>query len=389
MEAPSPYRVAFLDWLACAARGSEEPAALAARAAGDGLLERVTWAGTAGHVLDYDDTWSPGLVHASAAVAPVALLVGAGLDRDLGAVLDAYAHGFEATATLARAGHPALYEQGWHPTAVCGSAGAAVAAAHLHGLPAEQADVAVALALLRAGGLRAAFGSDGKALQVGLAAATGLHAALLARHGARVPLADVRSAAAGFEQVFGMPWPAGGDARAIAENWIKAYPCCLATHSTIEAALALRAQGPVPDEATVHLHPVARAAAARSDPADGLEAKFAPAYLAAFALLHGAPGVSDFTGVDAGARDVARRITVRTDPALGEMAARVEAADGRAAQVDWPLGSPRRPMDEAQLLRKVRDLAGDRLDGVLDDVGTPATRVVAAAGLGRTAATAG
>ena len=156
MEAPSPYRVAFLDWLACAARGSEEPAALAARAAGDGLLERVTWAGTAGHVLDYDDTWSPGLVHASAAVAPVALLVGAGLDRDLGAVLDAYAHGFEATATLARAGHPALYEQGWHPTAVCGSAGAAVAAAHLHGLPAEQADVAVALALLRAGvGLQA------------------------------------------------------------------------------------------------------------------------------------------------------------------------------------------------------------------------------------------
>ena len=131
MDAPERYRVALLDWLACAAGGSTQPAARAARSAGDGLLERVTWAGCAGHVLDYDDTYSPGLVHASAPVAPVALLLGAELERDIDAVLDAYAAGFEATAALARTGHPELYERGWHPTAVCGTAGAAVAAARL------------------------------------------------------------------------------------------------------------------------------------------------------------------------------------------------------------------------------------------------------------------
>ena len=121
-------------------------------------------------------------MHASAPVAPVALLLGAELGRDVGAVLDAYAAGFETTAALARAGHPALYERGWHPTAVCGGVGAAVAAARLLGLDARtRRDAAVALALLRAGGLRAAFGSDGKALQVGLAAAAGLQAARIAR----------------------------------------------------------------------------------------------------------------------------------------------------------------------------------------------------------------
>src|SRR4051794_8183923 len=55
------YLVALSDWLACATRGRSERAAQAAVAAGDGILERVAAAATAGHVLDFDDTWTPGL----------------------------------------------------------------------------------------------------------------------------------------------------------------------------------------------------------------------------------------------------------------------------------------------------------------------------------------
>jgi 2-methylcitrate dehydratase MmgE/PrpD-like protein len=97
------YRLALLDWLACAARGMREQLAQAARSAADGLGDRVVAAGCAGHVLDYDDTYAPGLVHASAPVAPVALLLAAQRDLTLEAVLAAYAAGFEATAALARA----------------------------------------------------------------------------------------------------------------------------------------------------------------------------------------------------------------------------------------------------------------------------------------------
>ncbi len=380
MEAPEPYRVALLDWLACAVAGSGEQAALAARTAGDSILDRVTAAGCAGHVLDYDDTYSPGLVHASAPVAPVALLLGAALGSDLGAVLSAYAAGFEMTAALARAGHPALYERGWHPTAVCGTAGAAVAAARLLGLTASRADDAVALALLRAGGLRAAFGSDGKALQVGMAAGAGLQAARIAEAGARVPKDAVSRGPAGFGDVFGVPWP---DAAALAvhENWIKAYPCCLATHSAIEAALGLRGAYAPPAAVTVTVHPLARAAAALDDACDGLQAKFSIPYLTAFALLRGAPTVASFGGVDEQVRALARHVSVRTDTALAEMEARVEVGGAPPARVRSPLGSPGQPMDAQRLRQKARDLAGDRLDGVLDDPSTPAARVVAAAGL--------
>src|SRR6185436_7501207 len=108
--------------------------------------------GCAGHVLDYDDTYAPGLVHASAPVAPAALLLAAERNLPLAAALDAYAAGFEATAALARASHPALYERGWHPTAVCGSVGAAVASARIMRLEPEQEGSAVGIALLRAGG---------------------------------------------------------------------------------------------------------------------------------------------------------------------------------------------------------------------------------------------
>ena len=382
LGAAERYRIALLDWLACAAGGANEPAVRAARAAGDGLLDRVTAAGAAGHVLDYDDTYTPGLVHASAPVAPAVLLLAAELDRDLGVTLDAFAAGWEATAALARAGHPALYERGWHPTAVCGTVGAAIGCVHLLELDEEHARSAAALALLRAGGLRAAFGSAGKALQVGGAAAAGLQATRLVAAGARAPLDRVAAGPAGYEHAFGAPWAEPADEPAVDQNWIKAYPCCLGTHGPIEAALAVRTSGRTPDRVTVVVHPRARQAAAHDDVADGLAAKFSIPYLVAFTLLHGEPGAKDFDSVDERARALARdSVEVELAAELGEMAARIEADGEVLASVDTALGSPARPMDAARLERKIHELAGRRLDGALDDLTAPASAVVAAAGL--------
>jgi 2-methylcitrate dehydratase PrpD len=376
------YRVAFLDWLACASAGAAEPAARAARAVGDGLAERVAAAGCCGHVLDYDDTYTPGLVHATAPVAPAALLLGADLGRDLGVALDAYAAGFEATAGLARASHPALYERGWHPTAVCGTVGAAVAAARLLELDGERTEYAVALSLLRAGGLRAAFGSQGKAIQVGAAAAAGLHAARLAKAGAEAPLEQLARGPGGFEQAFGGSWPEPGAAPAVRENWIKAYPCCLGTHAPIEAALALREAAEQPAGMTVVVHPIARRAAPLDEVSDGLQAKFSIPYLTAFALLRGVPGLGSFITVDPDVQALAREsVSVAEDDGLQEMEARIEVEGRDAVRVEAPLGSPARPMDEVRLRQKLRELAGVRLDGVLDDLAAPASLVAAAAGL--------
>jgi 2-methylcitrate dehydratase PrpD len=374
------YRVAFLDWLACAVGGRDEPAARAAAALGDGVAERVAAAGTAGHVLDFDDTHAPSLAHLSAAPAPAALVVGADEGASTGDVLRAYAAGFEATGRLAVANHPELRARGWHPTAVCGVVGAAVGAARLLGLDSERSEHAVRLALLRAGGLHAAFGSDGKALQVGLAAAAGAGAARLAAAGATAG----PEVYGGFEEAFGARWPDGvldpeaAAGRMVDENWIKAYPCCLQTHSAIEVAARVRADGAAPDgPIEVVVHPVALQTAWRTDVATGLEAKFSIPYLTAFTLLHGEPRVESFAGVDPEARALAAdRITVRTDPTLGESEACLAAGGRELARVDAALGSPARPMDEAALAAKVRYLAGDRLDGAPDDPDRPARELL-------------
>jgi len=345
------------------------------------------FAAAAGHVLDFDDTFLPGIAHLSAPTAPAALTVAAELGRGVGDALDAYAEGFEAMGALARASHPALYDSGWHPTALCGGVGAAVAAAAL--LAAPRSD-AVAIALLQAAGLRAAFGSDGKSLQVGLAAGSGVAAGRLAAAGARVPLA---AAVGGFEQATGGRYAEPDPGRlAVAENWIKAWPCCLQTHGAIEAAdrLAGNAAGDgdaasrvaAPDGLTVTVHPVSLQAASHGpEPADGLQAKFSIPYLTAYTLLHGPPVVESFAQVDAAAVELAKSIEVDTDRALRESEFVLRSGGEELARVKAALGSPDQPMDAGALRAKVERLAGAELAGALDDPERPAAEVLSLAGL--------
>jgi 2-methylcitrate dehydratase PrpD len=388
------YRMAFTDWLACACAGAGERAARAVRSSGTGLMTDVAFAATAGHVLDFDDTLPDGVAHVSATTAPAALVLAGHLGLSLEAVLLAYAEGYEATAAVASASHPSLYDGGWHPTAVCGPIGAAVAAARLLELSAEQRETAVAVALLRAGGSRGGFGSDGKAIQVGLAAAAGVQGALVARGGARV---DPRAlhGPVGFAAVLGARWPAAEDGEpapietlahprttpAIERNWIKLHPSCLGTHSPIDAAEQLR--GRVGSDALeVVVHPVARQAAHLDAVSDGLSAKFSIPYCVAHTLTRGAPRTGDFAQVDAAVMERATGVSVSLDDSLPQWGAVLKSAGADEVRLDGPRGAPGRPITETELARKVSDLAGDRLDDVLNDPRVPAGQVLRVAGLG-------
>lgn len=364
--------------MACAWAGRNEPTARIARQSGDLVLAL----GTAGHVLDFDDTYGPGLSHISAPTAPAALVMAAAAEAHVGDMLEAYAAGFEAMATLARASHPALYKRGWHPTAVTGTVGSATAAAHLLGLDSEQTGHARRLAVLGAGGLRTAFGTDGKSLQVGMAASQGVEAAHMAARGATTSN-DVES---GFAEAYGGTWAEPDGERAITMNWIKAYPCCLQTHSSIEAAARASALGASPDgRGTVYVHTRSRQAAPLDDVSDGLEAKFSIPYTVAFTLLHRPPTVPDFWKVDEAARHLASKITVEIDDGLAQSEA-VLAWEGDHDPIEVRIlaakGSPELPMSHEERNAKILALSGDRLLRVLDDPDRPASEVLALLGDG-------
>jgi 2-methylcitrate dehydratase PrpD len=364
------------------------------RASGDDLPARVAFAATAGHVLDFDDTFSPGVAHVSATCAPAALLVADHVGASVQAMLEAYAAGFEAMAAVAAASHPALYDAGWHPTAVCGPVGAAVAAARLLGLGAAELGNALALAVLRAGGTRGAFGSDGKAVQVGQAAAAGVQAALFARGGAIVGARAIEGPL-GFTGVLGAAWPLRDPARllrsdpwnapeapGIQGNWVKLHPSCLGTHAPIEAAAEARRDGyRIGGEAIqVRVHPVARQAAHLDAVTDGLSAKFSIPYCVARTLLSGPPGVGAFSALEREASDGSSLVEVVVDDRRPRWGAVLTAGGAELAEVPCPRGAPERPVSAAELADKVRDLAGDRLEGVLDDRSAPAGVAVAAVG---------
>ncbi len=395
------YLDAFSDWLACASAGAGERAPRAMRAAaafGDerSLTGAVGFSAAAGHVLDFDDTLSDGVAHVSATTAPVALALAARCGGSLGDVLVAYAAGFEATAAVASASHPSLYDRGWHPTAVCGPIGAAVAASVVLGLSSSACVGAVRAALLRTGGTRGAFGSDGKALQVAMAAIAGLGGALLARAGAVVSEHAI-SGPLGFDAVFGATWPAGiaeaplarvarADGRdfecsGIARNWIKLHPSCLGTHAPIEGAARLRTAGSVPDELVVTVHPVGRQAAHLDEVGDGLQAKFSIPYCVAHTLSAGPPRRADFEGLDLATVGRARSVSVAVDASLPQWGAVLSGGDRELVRVTAPSGAPGAPVAAGAYEAKLVELGGRALAELVTDPQTPASAVVAAAGL--------
>ena len=365
------YSTALLDWLACAARGAEEPAARAAGA----LDDPVAAAATAGHVLDFDDTYLPGIAHLSAPTAPVALALAA--DRGGGARRlrrrlrgDGGAGAGEPSRALRpRPASDRRLRRG-------GGGGDRRAADRARSRRRALGDRARAAGRRRAArrvrlGREGAPGRMGRGRRGARRAAGGRRGERAARRGGaraspRRPAAATRSP--------DEPSPPS------TRNWIKAWPCCLQTHGSIEAAERAREAGAEP--AAVVVHPVSlQAAGVGPEPADGLQAKFSIPYLIAYTLLHGSPTLASFDGVDAEAARRATAIDVRTDRGLLESeAVLLDAAGDELARVEAALGSPERPLDAAALERKVGDLAGDRLAGALDDPERPAAERARARG---------
>ena len=132
----------------------------------------------------------------------------------------------------------------------------------------------------------------------------------------------------------------------------------------------------------VRVHPLSLRAAPVERPRTGLEAKFSIPYLVAWALIHGRPGVEDFADVDEQVLAAAERLVVEADEALGQSEAVIDRDGYELARVVEALGSPSRPMNEAELEQKVRSLAGAGLAPALDDPAAPAAGALSAAGIG-------
>jgi len=216
-----------------------------------GMAAAVLANGTLAHGLDYDDTLEDAIVHTGSCCVTAALAAGEARHASGPEVLAAIVAGVEVMAAVGSVAPGAFHRRGFHPTALCGSFGAAAAAGRLLGLKRAELVTAFGLCGSQASGIieYLADGTWTKRLHAGWAAHAGVVAALLAQAGFTSPR-TVFEGTHGFYQGFAgaAPDPARLTAlgSALGREWaierlmFKAYPCGSINQPYMDCAARIR-----------------------------------------------------------------------------------------------------------------------------------------------------
>ena len=338
------------------------------------------------HGLDYDDTHTASVVHASASAVPVMLAEGMRQRADGAHALAAYILAVETAARLGQHAGGWWQKVGFHPTGVVGVFGATLAAGYLQGASPAVLAHAQGLALSMASGSME-FLEDGawtKRLHPGWAAASGITAATLAAHGFEAPQRAYEGRFGLFATYLGAhaPPPEVDPLATLGRQWetaqvaIKPYPVCHYNHACGDAALLLRERHAI-DAAevaavTVRLHPnqfpvVCEPLAAKRRPQSEYDAKFSLPFFVAACLVRGRFTLEELE--DSSRRDpqilaLCERIHYDVDPQTAfpqhfSGAIEIEMRDGRrfAHSERIQRGAAERPLTPDEIGRKFIDNA--------------------------------
>ncbi|WP_336489258.1 MmgE/PrpD family protein [Methylobacterium nigriterrae] len=399
-DLPEPVRKeatrTFLNWVGVAIGGSHHrtldvavaalapfsgpaQASLFGRAERFDIMNAAFLNGVSSHIFDFDDTHLKTVIHPAGPVAS-AILAYAEMKPISGRdFLNALVLGVETECRIGNAVYPNHYDVGWHITGTAGVFGAAAAAGRLMGLDEQQMVWALGLAASQPVGLRESFGSMNKSFNPGRAAANGLFAAILAGKGftssdgmieAKRGWANTISTKQDYREITeGL-----GTRYETLLNTYKPFACGIVMHPAIDAAVQIRdAEHVTADQVRridLKVHPLVLELTGKTAPQSGLEGKFSIYHAVAVALVEGAAGEKQFS--DRAVRDpavIALRekvvpvVTPGIAPEQVEMS--VTLNDGRTVQrrIVHAVGSVEKPMSDADLERKFRDLA----EGVMPD----------------------
>lgn len=359
--------------------------------------------GTMGHALDFDNTWYP-MNHPTSPTLPAILAVAEKYGSTGRQVVEAIVTAFEVQGRIRLAATGWDIGKGFHKPGVTGTMGATAGVGKLLGLDRDQMLMALGLAGSRAGSLSINTGTMTKPSHSGQAARSGVECAILVSMGWTAT--DDVFAPGGFFDVFigGENHPEwltegfGAPYRMVSPGvGFKKFPSSYATHRSIDAALALRAENDFAADMIERVEIVFPEweHVDRPSPATGMEGKFSVQYTAAAALLDEEVTIASFTDERRFASDMVAllpKISMVFDEAIPadmddmHVVVRVFLSDGRRIEkrikeltgwVGFPLtdeqrlkkfyGCVRGALDDASADRLVAEV--DRLE-TLPDMGT-------------------
>lgn len=312
--------------------------------------------GAAAHALDFDDNCYAGFVHGSAVIVPAALAVAQKINASGPDLITAVVAGAECEYAVGAASMNRLYDQGWWTTGVLGPIGSCIAAAYLLKLNRAAIRSALGLAIAGAGGAKACFGSDAKALLAGRASEAGLVCALLAAQGASGPDNAIEHTN-GFINLFN-----GGafdfnalDALDGADpGWllatpgvdVKRIPVCLSSHAAVNAVMTLVAENRIDltdiESIVCDVPPIVVANLIYDLPRNRQEAQFSMQFAIAASLQYGSVLLEHLDNSVIGNEVLAAlmpRISMVTGAMWDDEAARKAAPEGAHVRIQLRSGA--------------------------------------------------
>jgi len=250
--AGSPIGAAYRGFAAEVVKGG--PATVFGQSAGASASDAALINGGLIHSLEFDDTHTASIAHGSAVLAAGALAVAEAQGASGGALLGAYARGWEVLIRFGLAAPNGFHAKGFMSTSVTGTLAVALLAAELMRLDEDRTVAALGIALSQSSGVMEFLtnGSSVKSLHPGWAAHGGVVAAMLARSGMTGPETSLDGKRGLFRQFTGDEAAAGrfrSLIEGIGREWhlpkaaYKFYPCCHYLHPFIEAAEKLAESG--------------------------------------------------------------------------------------------------------------------------------------------------
>ena len=381
--------------------GSSARASAAGAALANGLLM---------HCLDFDDTHTAGLVHATAVTLPAALAVGERDSVSGAQFLTAVVAGYELVGRISKAAPHGFHSKGFHATSVCGTFSSALVAALLSGLSVDEAVNALGVAGSQSAGNLEFLGSGASTKQIhpGWASLAGVIAADLAARGASGP-ETIFEGGHGLYALYSAVEP---DLRSITDDlgssWealgieAKQYPACHLMHRNLDVAQELREQVRLEDVCEIvvtvpqdSIPIIAAPDEFKKAPRSAYEAKFSVQWSVAAMLVDGVVNVDTYDSQRISRSDVGRvSQLVRYLPSTGNVPAAeapgeisIRLADGSEVSLrSNALTSADGPTGEAGVLSKFRSNAGastdateELIDAVLDLPNAPhLSRVISA-----------
>jgi 2-methylcitrate dehydratase PrpD len=385
----------FLNWIGCAVGGATHPAidiawaaakpfAGAAQASILGrnirtdVLHAALINGISSHVFDFDDTHLKTIIHPAGPVASGLLALAEKMQADGRPIsgrdfLHALVLGVEVECRIGNSVYPDHYDRGWHITGTAGVFGAAAAAGKVLGLDRQQMTYALGIAATQSSGLREMFGTMCKPFHPGRAAQNGTYAAFLAKEGFTSSVRGIE-APRGFAHVASTKFDPSEILDGLGERWeaalntYKPFACGIVIHPAIDACIQLRnAHGlKAEDIRSIELkvHPLVLELTGKTAPKTGLESKFSVYHSCAAAIVHGRCGEHEYSDecvADPTIVALRQKVKATVDARIHEdqVDATLTTVDGTVHHlfIEHAIGSLGRPLTDAELDAKVRDLS--------------------------------